>query len=258
MTTVAAKDDFMTVAAIGVLAMCLVTFDHEALGHGGACLALGGHIQVLTSSVFRCDLQSKWIAPAGPIANLFMGALALGLARITPLRHTGLRLFLLTVTALSFFWESGYAALAMIKQNGDLYFAGLDFLGQPSLYWRLLGGVAGFSLFVFTIRLINRALRRGWPASSSRRRIVWTLWPFATAAAVLAALACNFDRGHDIHDAFEEIGLASIPLLFMAWGSSAADRASPTIAKNWATLACAGVVFAIFVLTLGHGIGSQL
>jgi hypothetical protein len=56
--------------------MCVVTFDHEALGHGGMCLALGGHIRVLTSSVFRCDLQSVWIDPAGPFGNLLVGALA--------------------------------------------------------------------------------------------------------------------------------------------------------------------------------------
>jgi hypothetical protein len=28
------RNDLFTVAAVGVLAMCVVTFDHEALGHG--------------------------------------------------------------------------------------------------------------------------------------------------------------------------------------------------------------------------------
>jgi hypothetical protein len=62
--------DRLTAAAIGLLAMCIVTFDHEALGHGSACLLLHGHIRLLTSSLFRCDVRSGWIDPAGPFANL--------------------------------------------------------------------------------------------------------------------------------------------------------------------------------------------
>lgn len=32
------KNDWLTIAAVAVMDMCLVTFDREALGHGGACL----------------------------------------------------------------------------------------------------------------------------------------------------------------------------------------------------------------------------
>ena len=59
-------NDRTTVAAVGLLAMCIVTFDHEALGHGGLCLALGGHITLLTTSLFACDHRTIWLAPAGP------------------------------------------------------------------------------------------------------------------------------------------------------------------------------------------------
>src|ERR1700733_628637 len=91
-------NDRQTVAAIAVLAMCLVTFDHEALGHGGMCLALGGHIQILTSSIFRCDIRSVWIDPAGPFCNGFIGAASLLLAEVVPRRWTSMRLFLIIVT----------------------------------------------------------------------------------------------------------------------------------------------------------------
>jgi hypothetical protein len=70
-------NDSYTVAAIALLAMCMVTFDHEVLGHGGMCLAAGGHIQVVTSSVFRCSIHSVWIDPGGPFANILAGALPL-------------------------------------------------------------------------------------------------------------------------------------------------------------------------------------
>lgn len=63
------KSDQLTVAALGLLAMCLVTFAHEAVGHGGVCLLLGGHIRLLTSSVFRCDISSRWVDAGGPGAR---------------------------------------------------------------------------------------------------------------------------------------------------------------------------------------------
>ena len=78
------KNDWLTIAAVAVMAMCLVTFDHEALGHGSACLLLHGHIVLLSSSIFRCSVRSDWIDPAGPLANLLMGTLALLCLRLVP------------------------------------------------------------------------------------------------------------------------------------------------------------------------------
>jgi hypothetical protein len=48
-------DDIPTVSALAVIAVCITTTAHEALGHGSACWAVGGHIAQLTSvlSMFR-------------------------------------------------------------------------------------------------------------------------------------------------------------------------------------------------------------
>jgi hypothetical protein len=110
------------VAALAVIAACLVTFDHEAPGHGSICLLLGGHISLLTSSLFRCDLHSERIAPAGPAMNLLVGAIALVLRAALPTKLARTRLTLIFVTAFSFFWEGGYLVRAMIVRGGDLYF----------------------------------------------------------------------------------------------------------------------------------------
>jgi hypothetical protein len=45
----APSDAPTTVAAIAVVAACIVIADHEVLGHAAACLALGGHIALVTS-----------------------------------------------------------------------------------------------------------------------------------------------------------------------------------------------------------------
>jgi hypothetical protein len=89
--------------------MCLVTFDHEALGHGGMCLALGGHIHLLTSSIFRCDIRSVWIAPAGPFGNLLGGTLALLFVRLVPRRSAHVRLLLILVAGFAFWPDAAVA-----------------------------------------------------------------------------------------------------------------------------------------------------
>src|SRR5512146_365057 len=102
--------------------MCAVTAAHEALGHGGVCLLLGGHIEILSSSIFRCDLRSAWIDAGGPLANLLVGVLAWAMRMATPPGFARTRLLLLLVTAFSFFWEGGYLMRAMLIRDGDLYF----------------------------------------------------------------------------------------------------------------------------------------
>jgi hypothetical protein len=77
---------FVEYTDIGLLAMCAVTFDHEAMGHGGACLALHGRILTLSSSVFRCDIPSPMIDSAGPTVNILCGLVALAVRLLLPLR----------------------------------------------------------------------------------------------------------------------------------------------------------------------------
>jgi hypothetical protein len=252
-----AKDDLLTLAAIGLTAMCVVTFDHEALGHGSMCLALGGHIQLLTSSLFRCDLKSEWIAPAGPACNLIMGTLALILQRSVPPRRASLRLFLIIVTTFSYFWESGYVIQAMHRRDGDLYFAGQDFLGEPSLWWRVGGAAVGLLLYATTLIFTARLFLQLWPQAALARRAARTVWFAAAAGAVLAALTYRGAGFRDVHDAFMEVGLSTFPLLLIPLRTAKLmpEAAPAFIVRNRVMIAIAVVVFAAFTLTLGRGIG---
>jgi hypothetical protein len=70
------RDNAVMVGAIAIIAMCVATAAHEAVGHGGVCLLLGGRIAQLTSVYFRCALESRFVAPAGPAGNLAAGLIA--------------------------------------------------------------------------------------------------------------------------------------------------------------------------------------
>ncbi len=247
------KDDLPTIAAVAVLAMCLVTTAHEALGHGGACLALGGAIERLTSSLFRCDLHSRWIDPAGPVMNLVVGTAALVAGRFAA--APAVRLCLLLVTTLSYGWEGGYAVQAMLTGEGDLYFAGQAFLGAPDTIWRAGGVAAGIVLYLVNIRLASAGLTRLWPNAARARRAARVAGLATVASAGLAALTYTGRGGHDLHDAVLEIAAGAVPLLFIPRGSST-DGEGVTLRRNPLLIVSAIVVFAAFTATLGRGIGA--
>jgi hypothetical protein len=250
------RNDRLTVTAIGLAAMCLVTFDHEALGHGGMCLALGGRIRILTSSVFRCDLQSVWVDPAGPFGNLLVGALALAFAGAVPRRSAGIRLFLILVACFSFFWESGYAIEAMRSRHGDLYSAAQDFLGEPSAWWRIGGALAGLSLYLFTSSWTSRSLLDLWPRAAAARGVARTAWAAASLGGASAALAYTGEGFGDLRDAILEVGVSSWPLLIIPRSSRSTAEAPPAevIGRNWAVVCASAFVYVIFAATLGRGL----
>jgi hypothetical protein len=157
-------NDLLTVAAIAIIPMCVVSFDHEALGHGSACLLLQGHIRLLTSSLFYCDTRSGWIDPAGPVSNLLIGTLALLSLRSVPARWLKLRLGLILVTAFSFFWEGAYLIRAMLKRDGDLYFFAEFILGEVSALQRCAAVAGGIVLYIFAARITVAAFASFGPA----------------------------------------------------------------------------------------------
>ncbi len=256
MASSSSRDSLPTVGAIALIAMCLVTFTHEGLGHGGACLALGGHVELLSSSLFRCDRASPIIDAAGPLTNLLMGPVALALRPLVPPDRAGWRLFLVLVTAFSLFWEGGYLVQAMLLRDGDLYFVLRDLVSGPELWWRCAAGVVGSMIYGAAVVVTSRALAGLWPDLVQARRVARAAW---LVAVVGAALAAFFYRGpetaRNFHDAMTEIGLAAVPLLLIPRGGrSNSPPESARIALSPATLVLAAGVFALFAATQGRGV----
>lgn len=251
------ENDQLTVAAIGLLAMCLVTVAHEAVGHGGMCLLLGGHIRLLTSSVFRCSLSSGWIDAGGPVMNLVCGLLALIVRKSISPRFLRAGLFLSIVTAVSWFWEGGYTIHAMHRQDGDLYSFARYMLGQVTVAERWIFASLGLALYVFTIFLSSRALLTVASSLQQARATARAAW---IAAALGATVAGAFGPdGGDLRDAVLEVGLASVPLLLIPLyrHKTAGALATSAITRSRLLISAAMIVFGLFVATLGHGIRSS-
>lgn len=257
----AVRDDRITVAAIGILAACVTTLAHEAVGHGGVCLLSGGHVVRLTNVYFRCDLRSVWISPAGPFGNYLAALLAGLLGAVVPRRATGLRLLLALVMAFSLFWEAGYLIFAGVKREGD-YAEALRDAGAPTV-WPWLAIAAGLTVYAVATRLVAAAAARFGPleGGSTPRRAAGLFIPAYVAGAsamVVAAALYAPGRLAAMHLAALELGGAAFPLLLIGTltlrardGGAAAP--APPLGRDWAWIGAGLLAFAALAATLGRG-----
>jgi hypothetical protein len=244
------RDDAITVGAIAIIAMCVATAAHEAVGHGGACLLLGGRITLLTSAYFHCAVKSIYVSPAGPLGNFLAGFGGWAAMRLLPVSHPRARLFALLVTAFSFYWAFAYLVSSLATGEGDYAITVRDFLGNPDTFWRAGGIVIGAALYL----LFSRALAARTITFFGQRatRMLQTAWLAATLATIAAAALYMPDRAHAMKEAGLEIGVASIPLVIPRRHAEGAGE-MPPVSRSAGWIAAAVVVFAAFALTLGRG-----
>ena len=118
--------DLPTVTAIALVAYAASNILHEAVGHGGACLALGGRPLVLSSVHFECGekamsaLALHGVAAAGTIVNFIIGALALLVFKTAnPLHKPHAAYFLWLFTTLNLLSGAGYFLFSGVGGVGD-------------------------------------------------------------------------------------------------------------------------------------------
>ena len=116
--------DLPTIALISLMVAAMADFIHEGLGHGGACLLVGGKPTLLTSMNFVWDESGfpRWalrvVAAGGTVANLLAGALAVATLRRPPStahRHYFLWLF----AAVNLYVGTGYFLYSGASNIGD-------------------------------------------------------------------------------------------------------------------------------------------
>ena len=72
----AARGSFVTLIAAACAAYLVADVAHETIGHGGACLLLGGKLFLVSTTFADCDLYSRRIDSAGPLAGIAAALLA--------------------------------------------------------------------------------------------------------------------------------------------------------------------------------------
>lgn len=266
MTQSEPENDRATLAAIGVVAYALANLLHEGVGHGGACLLMGGHPRLLTSLHFDGDesgLSSgalRFLAAGGTLTNLAASAvafLALRLGRRLP-PHT--RYFLWLLATINLLQGTGYLLFSGVGGIGD--WAAVVRGWGPAGLWRVLLAVAGGVAYWFAVRFSLRQLGPFLgPTERARRALPLLVVPYI-AGALLYCLSGLFNPEGPalilVSGAAASLGGTS----GLAWGASllrgGAIPASPEeplpLPRHWDWIAVASALAAFFVSILGPGI----
>lgn len=248
------SDDAPTVIATGALAATLAAVCHETLGHGLACLAVGGHIELLTSIWFRCSKFAPIADAGGPLGNLVAGSLAILLLGHTKPSPT-VRLLLLMFGALNVFWFMGQLTFESLTRTRDDWYW---FLGTQPGIGRLLAAVMGIGGYVLAIRWLTAILgKQGGPPGDA----ILLAYGAAAVSAVIAGLMWRPEPLRSAVEGFATLGITSFGLLLAARRvrrPAGHDVGAQSVPRSWAWIYFCAVCFGIFLLLQARGMGPMV
>ena len=261
-------DDWLMLAALGVLAFALADVSHEALGHGLATLAVGGRPVLLTSCNFQATGHySLWIPASGGLMNLAVGLGSLGTLHRVSRPDPRFRYFLVLVAAFNLFFAFGYPAYSGIAGFGD--WAAVTSGLRPQWLWRVLLVLISITGYYASMRLLVRPLapfagRAGaapsaLPDKARLGRI--TRIPYF-AAIVLACLAGALNPNgwrtmltSGLPAAAAAFGLTQLDhFIESLWKSEVQEIGVGPLQRSRVWIVAAGLVLTLFVGVLGPGI----
>lgn len=249
------KDSVAMIAAIGLLAYASADVAHHALGHGAACLALGGQIISLSSNYVHCSLRGPTIDLGGPVANLVVGLAAMLVARRAPRRSSATRLFLVLLAAFNLLWLTLQLAFSAATRTDDWAWAMHQLHVTEPIRVGMI--VVGAVSYVVTVRIVAVQLADFAHPRARAWRIVLIAWLTAGALAC-ATVAFDPNAGAILLRRVLEQSLGlSIGLLFVP--ARAARLALPeggaaTLTFSWAWVGAAAIVGGASIALLGPGI----
>jgi len=187
-------DDLLTLGAIGAVAYVAETLVHEAVGHGGVCLASGYRITAIAPLWMHCSVATPIVNLAGPAANLAMALICWLILQLAPPRSNTVRMFVWLSLAFNALVAAGYMGVGGATGFGDWPAV----LGSLAPFWleRLSLIAMAVAIYVGFLRLAGAALLRevGIGALSDRRLRRLALAP-AFGAALVAIGAEAFGEG---------------------------------------------------------------
>lgn len=260
--------DRPTLAAVAVVAFALANVVHEGVGHGGACLLVGGRAQALSAIHFDGDLTglpasaSRWVAAGGTLANLALGLLAAAGLRAARGASGPVRLFLWLSATVNLFQAAGYWLFSGIGGIGD--WAKVIEAWAPSWAFRaglaLAGGAAYWGIVRWSLRELVPLL--GPAPGIWRRAVPLTVIPYVAGGVLYVAaglLNPVSPRLVLVSAAAASFGGAS-GLAWMAQFLRNERRFPPhpdpalALPRDAAWITAGAVVAALFVLVLGPGV----
>lgn len=259
--------DLLTILAIGIVSFIIKNVLHEALGHGGACVLVGGTPLVLSSAHFDCDYASvsdagrRFVAAAGTLVN-FLAAYLFWLA-FHRVQNTSpsLRYFFWFCMSGNFFVAAGYPLFSGLIGVGD--WINVVEGWQPVWLWRVLLTVIGFVLYAFGVWFALREMKTligSKPNERDARAFQLTLFPYLAGATVSSLGAWFNPIGTFVifTSAAAAFGGSSAfawmsQMLKTKWFPEISEERI-TIHRNWTWIILAVLLALVHIFILGPGV----
>ena len=258
-----ASDDKLTLICISAVACILQDLLHEGLGHGVTAWLSGAHHLTLSTVALQSDIETRWIAANGTLANLVFGGIFwLVLARPQGYRPAT-RYFLVLAMAGNLFTGTGYFLFSGVFNFGD-WAAVIQGL-QPHWLWQFGLVVLGVPSYYVSVRLVAAVLKafRGGDATAGRIRVL--AWMPYFTDAVLAGVAGLFNPVglfYVIASALPSTlganaGLLSLPGM-MRRQSRREEEQIGAVPRSIAWVVTGAVASLLFIFVLGRGLSWSL
>ena len=257
--------DLLTVTAVALVAYAASNVAHEAVGHGGACVALGGKPHVLSSVHFDCGeeaisaLARRGVAAAGTIVNLIAGVIGLvALKATSPVRKPHISYFLWLFTTLNLLMGAGYFLFSGVGNIGDWADAASGtvspFVWRPAM--TVLGGALYFLFARRSGHWLGALVGSDDPSMRRSRRLSV---PAYVAGGLLFCLSGLFNPVGPvliaISAAAASFGGASGLLWLTQFTRGSTRSAEPAeLERSYAWIVAGCIASAIFVGILGPGL----
>src|SRR5262245_43275433 len=263
-----ARHDLLTVAAMGLVAYALANLLHEGLGHGGACLLVGGRPLVLSSMHFDGDTKelsrgaNRLIAAGGTLVNLLVGGIALAALSCSQSISAEVRFFLWLLAFVNLFQGTGYFLFSGVAGIGD--WASV-IVGWPTTWlWRGImaatGGLAYFLIMRLAMRLLSPFVGSR-KHGRYRRAVALSIVPYLTGAALY--IIAGFFNPEGLMLVLVSAVAASLggscgflwgPQFFLDPDFAPTSEEPIPIVRSWGWIGTAAIVAVVFVFILGSGI----
>ena len=253
------RPGLVTTIAIAICAYAACDIAHEVLGHGLAT-ALAPQVQAVTLSTVALSTQgsSPWVAAAGPVANMALGALGfLALRRHRSFSHGAY--FLWLFSALNLLDGTGYLIYSGVLGSGDraVALAGLHPQAMGRVGMVVVGALAYAGSVAVAAAGVLPWVRNG---SLPRGDLPWHVTPVYLAGGMLFLAGALLNP---LRDLILLSGVASgfgamAGLLLVPW---IVERQTPPTAaserpgrRHLGWILAGALVAALFIGVLGPGI----
>jgi hypothetical protein len=260
--------DLLTLSALALVAYALANLIHEGLGHGGACLLVGGRPLVLTSMQFEGDTEGlppradRLVAAGGTVANLVAAALALPFLGRRRDLSPATWLFAWIFGSVNLLQATGYPLFSGVGGIGDWAAVTRDW--RPAWLWRLLLATVGGLSYFLSVRWAMKTLATRLEDTVSARvrtAYVYTLTPYLVGGALYVGAGLLNPAGLAL------VAISAVASSFggtsgFAWGPQllrdpdipSASGPVEALTRSWSWVALACVIGLVFIAVLGPGI----